>query len=214
MNYATLVNTQSTAGSIANWIADSYVQASAANIIEEAESWIYRRLRHWSMSTSVSGTLTIGQAYLAIPADCLEPSLLTIFGIYAAEIEQKPKEEVVRNYGYDGAGARIQQQPLIYWFDQTNFNFDNPPDKAYPYTLYYFQQPVALATSGTNFLTSRYPRLLRCCIMASACEFKKDIGQGQMGRDYWLQLAEQEIQVAQMESDRSIRAIHAGAMII
>ena len=214
MNYATLVGSQATAGSIANWMQDTAIVASAPAIVEEAESWIYRRLRHWKMLTSAIGTLTVGQAFLGVPTDLIEPALLTITGIYQAEIEQRTKEDVIANIAYDGTGARVQQQPMMYYQDQTNFNFDNPPDQAYPYLLNYYQQPVALATSNTNFLTTFYQRALRSVLMAIACEFKHDVGQGQLDRTYWLQVAEGEIQRIQMESDKAIRSIHAGSIVL
>jgi hypothetical protein len=50
--------------------------------------------------------------------------------------------------------------------------------------------------------------------MAAACEFAKDNGQGQYDRTYWDQLAQDEIDKAQAESDRARRGTVAGAILI
>jgi hypothetical protein len=123
-------------------------------------------------------------------------------------------QEVLANWAYDGNGNRVQQQPQLYWFDQTNINFDSPPDLAYAYVLMYFQQPAPLVVSQTNFLTETYPRLMRCALMAAACEWMKDSGQGQIDRTYWDTLAQDEIEKAQMESDRARRGTVAGPVLI
>lgn len=181
----------------------------------EAESWIYRRLRHWRMLTlPIPGAMTIGQPYIPIPADCLEPFVLMSTGNYQQFIIQKTPQEVLANWAYDGSGNRVLQQPMLYYFDQTNINFDSPPDQAYAYVLLYFQQPVPLAVSITNFLTATYPRLLRCALMAAGSEWMKDSGQGQFDRTYWDQLAQDEIDKAQAESDRARRGTVAGPILI
>lgn len=216
MDYAQLIAPQQSPGSIATWVNSSTIVNDAPEIVLEAESWIYRRLRHWKMLTPpVFGTLTIGQPYLPIPADMLEPFLLCTTGQYFQEIVQKPMQEVVANWAFTGtATTRVQQQPLMFSFNQSNMMFDSPPDQAYNYALIYYQQLAPLAVSNMNFLTQTYPRLMRCTCMAAACEWMKDSGQGSYDRTYWDQLAQDEIDKAQAESDRARRGTVAGAIIV
>lgn len=184
-------------------------------IVLEAESWVYRRLRHWRMlTTPIPGAMVTGQAYFAIPPDCLEPFVLMTTGNWQQFIIQKTPQEVLLNWAYDGNGNRVLQQPQMYYFDQVNINFDSPPDMAYAYVLLYYQQPMPLAVTISNFLTTTYPRLLRCACMAAACEWEKDSGQGQFDRTYWDTLAQEEIDKAQAESDRARRGVVAGAVLI
>ena len=76
------------------------------------------------------------------------------------------------------------------------------------------EQPAPLSVSNTsNFLTTAYPRLMRCAIMAAACEYVKDSGQGNFDRTYWAQLTQVEIDQAQAESDRARRAVQAGIIL-
>ena len=216
MDYNTLVASTSTAGSVARWINNSQIQGDVSTIIPEAESWIYRRLRHWRMLTPpVSGTLSIGTDQLTFPSDMLEPNELYLSGIWFARIPQKTELEVISNWSFDGNGNRIQTTPSIYYFNQSYIQFDTFADIAYPYVLTYYQQPAALSASNpTNFLTQYYPRMMRCALMAQACEWAKDNGQGNFDRTYWDQLAEAEILVAQAESDRSKRSQEGSAIFM
>jgi hypothetical protein len=80
--------------------------------------------------------------------------------------------------------------------------------------LIYYAQPAPLSSSLTNFITNLYPRLMRCACMTQASEFMKDVGAGQIDRTYWEQAALAEIQFAQTESDRTMRASEVGMVLI
>ena len=221
LSYSTLIADKSTDGSIARWLNHSSIQGDADNIVAEAEAWIYRDLRHWRMLTQTTGTMTAnpgGQPtvtdYIPLPTDYLEDKVFYITGTNYQKMTRKTMEEVIASYGYDGNGYRIVQQPMIFYNDGTNINFDSPPDQAYPYLLNYYQQPASLATSNVNWLTQFYPRLLRCACCMGAAEFMKDVGQGNYDRTYWAQQAAMELQKAQIESDRSVRSQEIGAIII
>lgn len=220
LSYSTLIADKSTDGSLANWLNHSSVQNSAGTIIAEAEAWIYRDLRHWRMVTSVTGAMTLnpgGQAsvtdYIPMPADYLEDRVFYITGTNYQKMTRKTIEEVIGNYGYDGNGFRIVQQPMQYFNDSANLLFDSPPDQAYPYLLYYYQQPAALATTNINWVTQFYPRLLRTACCLGAAEFMKDVGQGNYDRTYWAQEAMAELAKAQIESDRSFRSQDIGMIL-
>lgn len=216
MDYTQLTASQTTPGSIARWISSSQIQNDTPEIVVEAESWIYRRLRHWKMLTDpIDGTMTIGQDYITSPSDLLEPFLLWTTGSFQALIVQKPAQDVIASWQYTGSSTtRVQQQPQIYYQGATTLRFDSPPDQAYDYNIVYFKQPASLASTNTNFLTDTYPRLLRCACMAAACEWMKDSGQGNFDRTYWDQLTQDEIDKAQAESDRAKRGTVAGMILI
>ena len=213
ISYTTLIGSSSTSGSVANWLNHSAVQASADNIVYDAEATIYRSLRHWRMLSTYSANTVIGNDYLALPADYLEDKILYITGQNFQKMYRKTMEETIASYSYDGSGNRIQQQPMIYFSDSTNFKFDSACDAVYPVAGYYYAQPASLFTSGTNWLTQFYPRLLRCACVAAATEFMKDVGAGSFSRDYWVQMFQAELAAAQMESDRSVRSMKIGMVL-
>lgn len=218
MDWLSLTGTKSSSGSIARWVNNSTLSSGAGgdadSILQEAQDWIYRRLRHWRMLTAPTNAypFTQGNDYIPLPADLLEPKLFLITGINFQTLTLKTPDEVVFAWSFDGSGNRIQQQPMIYYFDQGNFRFDSPADQSYPTALIYFQQPAMLsAANDTNFLTTNCQMLLRRAVMRSATEWTKEIGAGEFDRTYWEQAADDEIMRIQEESDRSVHAMIVGA---
>lgn len=215
-----LTSSSTTAGSIANWMSKSSISSGpggvADTIVQEATSWTYRRLRHWRMlSAPTSITLTVGIDTAAFPTGFLEPDQLWLLNGSVYFLVQKDPQQIPLLWQFDGNGVRVNQQPVVYSFNDTSIVFDSPPDQAYQAWISYYQQPEALSEDNpTNFLTTYYQRLLRCACMAGACEWAKDNGQGNYERTYWDQLALDEIAIAQQESDRARRAtINEGVLI-
>lgn len=212
-DYNTLISTN--AGSISDWMNSTVLAAASPTIVNEAQSDIYRRLRHWAMLTSTNGTMTTSQATMPVPGDYLQEKLFYITGTAFQRMVRKTPQEVVMNYQYDGSGNRIVTQPQIYFNDQANLQFDTPADQPYPFLFYYYQQPAALSSTNTaNFLTNTYPRLMRAACMIAASEYMKDAGTGNFDRTYWDQIKEMELDKAQQESDLHERSIDVGMMLV
>lgn len=215
MDYNQLIGTA--AGSIADWLNSTTLSSASPTIVQEAESFIYRRLRHFKMVTSTTGIMTAGATsdFVTPPSDYLEDKAFWLTGTSFGRLTRKTLQEVISSYSYDGSGNRVQTQPNIFFNDQTNLKFDSPVDKNYPWLLYYYQQPAALSTLNTaNFLTNTYPRLLRAACMVAASEYMKDSGNGNFDRTYWVQMTQDEIDKAQAESDRSEHTISVGMQLI
>lgn len=214
MDYTQLTGAKGTAGSIATWTNNSRIVADVPEIILEAESWIYRRLRHWRMlADPVATTLVIGQDYLPFPGDLLEPFYFGLTGDYRKEIVQVTAQQVLGSWQFSGA-TRVNQLPSVFYLGQSAYRFDSPPDQAYAAVQVYYQQPAPLVNTTSNFLTTTYPRLLRAACMAAACEWLKDFGQGAADRGYWDQMAQDEIDKAQIESDRARRGILVSMQLV
>ena len=213
-----LTGTTNTAGAIARWLNKSTLTSGTGGdadlILQEALGWIFSRLRHWKMLTPPqNGTMVVGNDQIAVPDDMLEPDFIMIAGLvngnfYQQELQQKPINTVYRAWAFDGTGARIQQTPVIYSFNESYIQLDQQPDLAYPYVITYYQLPAALSNSNpTNFLTDKYPRLLRTTCMMMGAEWTKESNQGQYDRGYWAQMSQEELMQAQAQSDRARRAI-------
>jgi len=213
-----LTGTTNTPGALARWLNKSTLTSGTGGdadlILQEALGWIFSRLRHWKMLTPPqNGTMVVGNDQIAVPDDMLEPDFIMIAGLvngnfYQQELQQKPINTVYRAWAFDGTGARIQQTPVIYSFNESYIQLDQQPDLAYPYVITYYQLPAALSNSNpTNFLTDKYPRLLRTTCMMMGAEWTKESNQGQYDRTYWAQQSEAELMQAQAQSDRARRAI-------
>lgn len=216
MDWNSLTASNTAAGSISSWGNHAAIIPVAPNILEEAQSFIYRRLRHFKMLTRTNGTMTAGNAndFITQPSDYLEDKLLYFTGTAFSKLTRKTAQEVVNNYCYDGSGNRVQTQPSYYTNDQANILFESPVDQNYPWLLWYYQQPLALSAANTsNFLTNTYQRLIRCASMVGVAEFMKDAGLGNYDRTYWEQMTLDEIDKAQRESDRQEHTLEVGMII-
>jgi hypothetical protein len=220
MSWNSLTGASNQSGAIANWMSKFSISSGpggvADNILQEACSWIYRRLRHWRMlSVPTPFTMSVGSDVIPFPTGFLEPLALWYLNGSPFWMTQKEPNQVYQRWLFDGSGVRVPQPPMIYSFNGAQLQMDSPSDQAYAGWIVYYQQPPALSsTNPTNFLTDSYQRLLRCACMAGACEWAKDNGQGQFDRTYWDTLAEDEIYKAQAESDRARRGeVNAAVMI-
>ncbi len=221
MDFSTLCGPKGVPGSVADILNNSLIAPSVPYFIQEAESLIYRRLRHWRMlSAPTTATMTPGTSTLTLPSDFLDPYMLYLTsssgvpGYGPMLIKLATPEQVIARYSYNGA-SRNQMTPTMYYFDGNAINLDNVPDLAYPYSLIYYQQPAPLTTLNiTNWVTQYYPRLFRAAVMAQAVEWTKESGSGQFDRTYWFGIVEAEIEKAQEESDLSRRSASASSGMV
>lgn len=219
MDWTSLTGSTTTVGSLARWLNTSTLSAGtdgdADSILQEAVGWISSELTHWRSMTSATGTMTIASDAVTFPSDFDEANIFYITGVNSSKMTMKTPQDVIAAWAYDGNGVRIQQQPTIYYVDKDMLRMDSPADQAYPYVLIYYSQIPALSESDpTNFLTIYYPRLVRCACMMHAAEWAKDNGMGAYDRTYWEQLAQQALDSAQADSDRSRRATEFAAQIV
>jgi hypothetical protein len=225
MDWSTLTASKATAGSLANWANNSTITSGAGGVADiilgEAVLWISERLRHWRMlSAPTTGTLTAvtvpsptGQDTVSIPSDLLEMYEFYLTGTYYSKVPMKTEQEIIGAWNFDSSGNRVPSMPRGFFVNSANINFDSPPDRAYTYAYTYYQAIPAL-TSGapTNWLTQRYPRLLRAACMIGICEWTKELGGGTYDRTYWMMMAGTHLDEAQMSSDRSRRATSGGVI--
>lgn len=233
MDFNQLTAPKGTPGSVADWFNNSLIAPTVPTFIAEAQAAIQTELRHWRMIPApATGTMTVatsdgqggastpGTDVLSVPTDFLDPYMLVVTANSTVpgnqqRIEMKTLNEVIGSYNYNGLGNRIQQQPLIYYLSNAGLSMDSPPDQAYPYLLYYFQQiPTLSSGSPTNWLTQYYPRLFRCAISVYAVEWLKETGQGQFDRTYWMQQMMEQMEKAKEESAYALRSSVLGEIQI
>jgi hypothetical protein len=171
MDYNSLVAPKGTSGSIANWIAYSDQILPLADILNDAQIWLYTYLRCREMQvTGFSIPLTQGALNYPLPTGFLDP--LTMSGQYAQWIPLKDLPTIRRRRYVDGNGNPIQSQPVAYAVTGSTFEFDCAAYQTMTFTADYYGQPALLSVSNdTNFLTNRYSYLLRKACLMTACDF-------------------------------------------
>lgn len=200
MSYSTLTGDKTTAGSIKSWAMRSTVESET--VVEEAEAWIYRRLRVREMQTvDTSQSLAANAESLALPSRYLGTVtfMLTSPGRY--RLHQMNVLDVERRRPYNSSGVLQVGLPTLFYTDATNMYFNVKSDRTYTTRHVYWQQPAALSASNeTNFVTMKYPRLMRCACMMMASEFLKDYA----AMERWEVKATREIAEIDIENDTNL----------
>ena len=203
MNYTTLVAAKTTAGSLANWVNRSDLPAT--EILAETEAWLYQRLRVREMVTDAAFTFADATSSTALPAALLDPIKFQPYEW--GEPLPFIHEEAFRP-GRDSAGALFEGTPGQWTIIGTTAHVDVLCDGAFAGRLMYYAQPTALGSGNlTNFLTTRYPKLLRRACMAQAYEHMKDT---QRAIEY-AQYAELDIAEAMRTNDMARRGQYVPA---
>lgn len=177
LTYDILVGSKQTAGSIANWASRSDLPTES--ILAEAQSWIYDRLRAREMIAHAALTITAGAEEIPAPDDFLQSMSLQLH----ADSRPLDMMDVVgfeeRRYR-DSDGALPSGRPTVYAAVPGDtgggtYYFDVSADQTYTGQQWYCRRPEDLSGSNqSNFLTVRYPTLLRRACMIFAYEHQMD----------------------------------------
>lgn len=174
MNYTTLVGAKGTAGSIKSWIAHASVPST--DILTEAESEIYRHLRTREMRASTTVTIADAAITAALPTGFIDPIRLVHRDNNFA-ITLKPDQDLQELRTWDTTtSAWAEGIPSRFAIFDELLQFDVTANAAYTCKLLYYKTPTALSGANeTNWLTTRYPRLLRVACLRAAADFMENM---------------------------------------
>lgn len=202
IDFATLTASKATIGSISNWVNRDDIPV--VNILTEAQAAIYLYLRCREMlSIRNSFTFLINTDTLALPDDFLDPIqfLPWQYG-WSLPFYQTESFKKIR----DNTGVLQSGTPACWTIIGVTAHVDVSCNAAFGGDLYYFALPPYLAAGvQTNFLTTRYPSLLRYACMMKAYEHmkKSDVASA------YLQGFQQELQTVAMTNDMWLRSSFA-----
>lgn len=206
--YSVLTGLRTVEGSIKNWVNRS--NTPSTTILTEAQALLYQELRTREMVQVATGTLAIAADTISLTtvAPRFRAPRLFMFTANGTAAKYKPKyrmlDEVLDAWEYDSTGARVSGSPEKWALEGDNIQFDKPTDIARPYRFTYYGALAPLSVSNeTNFLTERYPRLLRSACLAMVAEFDKD----QTERNHWMAAAMDEISRANVQSDLELEGV-------
>ncbi len=169
MDYTTLVADKTTDGSIKQWM--NYGLLPVTTLLEEAQTELYRRLRVREMKSEATISVTSGSKTASLPTNFIDA--ISLHYRDGSELVKKSERDIITARMYDEtAGDYVSARMGKFAVFDELLQFDYRADQAYSLTMIYYKQPALLSGSNTtNFLTSRYPRLLRIACIRSAAEF-------------------------------------------
>jgi hypothetical protein len=195
MNYGSLIGPKSDKGSIRSWI--NYDPLDVEGVLLDAQAYIYTALRCREMKSSATVTLTQGDATAPLPTSFLDPiAFILSDGSRLAPLDER---ELIENRMLLAAST---VQPAAYSVFDELIQFDALPDAGYSGTMLYYKRPALLArTNPTNFLTTRYPNLLRvACLMHGADQMQDDTEYAR-----WKDRCDSVIAMVSVENDMGAR---------
>ena len=202
MDYGTLIGPKENPGSIRSWI--NYGLIDAEGVLLDAQSYLYGTLRVREMRSEAPLTIAQGVRYVALPTNFLDP-ITCLYTDGSGEIVQKTEQAVLRSRAFNEDGTTLAaDQPRFYGIWDERLNFEVQSDAAYAATMLYYKRPAYLASTAqakTNFLTNRYPALLRSACLMFAADYRDD------GERYarWLQRTQELVARANVENELSRR---------
>lgn len=180
LSYTLLTGAKSGTGTIKDWVNQSVVPVT--EILTEAESYIYQTLRAREMLRETSWSAALGASTLALPVASasiyamIEPITLSVDGIYPKPDGMDYVHEALFNQYRDEDGALLTGTPNEWTIFNEVINFNFELDEALAGDFLYYGQPPALSASNeTNFLTNRFPTLLRQVCTMFSYEYLKQL---------------------------------------
>lgn len=169
-DYSTLVAPKTVEGSIRNWVNRADIPATA--ILTEAEAMIYERLRTREMMIDIEFIFDIGTSSEPLPSALLDPIQFKPF-THGAKLPFV-HEQAFPNIR-DENGALYEGDPSCWTIIGIEAFVDVSCATEFGGRLMFYAQPEPLGSGNpTNFLTQRYPTLLRNACLSRAYEHMKD----------------------------------------
>lgn len=195
LTYTTLTGAKSVEGSIKDWVARTDVPS--ATVLTEAEAWIYQSLRtREMMARDDDFTFSTSSSSVALPSDFLDPIGFVPYG-YSNKLPLVDYDNLDEKRNAS-TGAMLSGTPSRWTVLGVTAYADMTPSTDMVGVLSYYAQPDALSDSNeTNFLTSRYPTLLRRACLMFAWEWARNWPR----REEELKLAEMALQEAKTSND-------------
>lgn len=110
-----------------------------------------------------------------LPSDFLDP--IVVLDQYMRPLKLRDQKSLMGRIGTTGSppSGFVSSVPTSYCITGEAYNFDCAANAALAYWQVYYQQPAYLsADNQTNFLTNRYPHVLRTACLAIAADFRGD----------------------------------------
>jgi hypothetical protein len=169
-NYSTLTGLKTVAGSIQNWVNRSDIPA--AEILTEAQALIYERLRVREMQARGELSFATSAQTASLPTGFLDPVSFRPYEwasplpfVHEDALDEYRDADGVLSSGTPSRWAIIGEAAYV----------DLLPSTTFAGLMLYYKTPTALSGSNeTNFITDRYPSLLRYACLAKAYEHMKD----------------------------------------
>ena len=157
MNYTQLVN------EIQSYTENTFQTADINTFITQAEQRIYNSVQLPALRKNVTGTLTAGIKYLAIPTNWLSTFSLAVINSSNEYLYLLNKDVNFIRQSFPDTDSDFYGEPQYYAvFDNSAFIVGPTPDASYNVELHYFYYPESITTvaGGQTWLGDNFSSVL------------------------------------------------------
>lgn len=164
--YATLVQ------AIKDWTQndETTFNSQIDNFIRNTEERILYAVQLDVFRKNVSGTMTSGNKYLAVPTDFLAPYSLSVIADGSTLFLLNKDVEYIQEYNPTGATGVPKYYSL---FDIGNFILAPVPASNYPVEMHYYYKPASIIITNTSWLGDNAEQALLYGCLFEAYTFMK-----------------------------------------
>ena len=155
LNYAQLVV------QIQDYTENTFTVTDINNFIQQAEQRIYNTVQLPALRRNVTGTLSIGNKYLAMPTDWLSTFSLAVINSANEYSYLLNKDVNFIRQSFPDTDTDFYGEPQYYAvFDNATFIVGPTPDANYAAELHYFYYPESIVTAGTSWVGNNFSSAL------------------------------------------------------
>jgi hypothetical protein len=155
MNYAQLVN------EIQSYTENTFQTVDIDTFITQAEQRIYNSVQLPALRKNVTGSLTAGNKYLAMPSDWLSTFSLAVINANNEYLYLLNKDVNFIRQSFPDTDSDYYGEPQYYAvFDNNTFIVGPTPDASYNAELHYFYYPESITTAGTSWIGNNFSSVL------------------------------------------------------
>jgi len=157
MNYTQLVN------EIESYTENTFQTTDIDTFIQQAEQRIYNSVQLPALRKNVTGSLTAGNKYLAIPTNWLSTFSLAVISPTNEYLYLLNKDVNFIRQSFPDTDADFYGEPEYYAvFDNNTFIVGPTPDASYAVELHYFYYPESITTvvGGQTWLGDNFSSVL------------------------------------------------------
>ena len=155
LNYAQLVV------QIQDYTENTFTTTDINNFIRQAEQRIYNTVQLPALRRNVTGSLSIGNKYLAMPTDWLSTFSLAVINSANEYSYLLNKDVNFIRQSFPDTDTDFYGQPQYYAvFDNATFIVGPTPNANYSAELHYFYYPESIVTAGTSWVGNNFSSAL------------------------------------------------------
>ena len=168
MNYTQLVN------EIQSYTENTFQTVDINTFITQAEQRIYNSVQLPALRKNVTGSLTAGNKYLAIPTNWLSTFSLAVINANNEYLYLLNKDVNFIRQSFPDTDSDYYGEPQYYAvFDNSACIVGPTPDASYDVELHYFYYPESITTAGTSWLGDNFSSVLLYGSLLEAYQYMK-----------------------------------------